>query len=113
MVLQAEQAVAPDQQREFAVNFQDRKSGEMRLSIKVPYCCQTKRHVPCIATHGGTCDVKASEWHLGAPSLPGKAGCAMPDLPLACCFFERMAAEFLSILAETLHVLRATCQIQC
>ncbi|CAL5228279.1 g11383 [Coccomyxa viridis] len=31
----AEQAVAPDQQREFAVNFQDRKSGEMRLSIKV------------------------------------------------------------------------------
>lgn len=33
--LQAEQAVQVDQAREFVVNFQDRRSGEMRLSIKV------------------------------------------------------------------------------
>lgn len=43
--LQAEQAVVPDQQREFAVNFQDRKSGEMRLSIKVPY-----HYTACLST---------------------------------------------------------------
>ena len=33
--VQAAQALAVDQQREFAVNFIDRKSGDMRLSIRV------------------------------------------------------------------------------
>ena len=33
--VQAEQALVPDQPREFIVNFQDRRSGEMRLSIRV------------------------------------------------------------------------------
>jgi hypothetical protein len=33
--VQAAQALAVDQQREFAVNFIDRRSGDMRLSIRV------------------------------------------------------------------------------
>ena len=45
--------MAPDQQREFAVNFQDRKSGEMRLSIKVPHhytACLATWHLPGVMT---------------------------------------------------------------
>ena len=34
--LQATQALQVDQVRDFQVNYQDRRSGELRLSIKVP-----------------------------------------------------------------------------
>ena len=66
---QAEQAVAPDQQREFAVNFQDRKSGEMRLSIKVPHCAQNRQLLLCLATFwhlccSGTFPAWHSSWHI-------------------------------------------------